>query len=150
MHVGKLIAQAMEKVGKEGVITVQEGKTLDDELSVTEGMRFDRGFISPYFITDVKGQKCEFEKPYLLLSEKKISMIQDVLPSLEIAARERRPLVIVAEDVDGEALAALILNKLRGQIQVAAVKAPGMTELPWKNLRSLSTYVILRYSSRLR
>ena len=86
---GNLIAQAMEKVGKEGVITVQEGKTLEDELSVTEGMRFDRGYISPYFITDVKAQKVEFEKPYLLLSEKKISMIQDILPSLEIAARER-------------------------------------------------------------
>ncbi|KAI3652523.1 hypothetical protein MP228_001948 [Amoeboaphelidium protococcarum] len=124
-HVGDLIAQAMEKVGKEGVITVQEGKTLDDELSVTEGMRFDRGFISPYFITDTKNQKVEFEKPYILLSEKKISMIQDILPTLEISARERRPLIIVAEDVDGEALAALILNKLRGQIQVAAVKAPG-------------------------
>ncbi|KAI3640002.1 hypothetical protein MIR68_001963, partial [Amoeboaphelidium protococcarum] len=93
--------------------------------SVTEGMRFDRGFISPYFITDTKNQKVEFEKPYILLSEKKISMIQDILPTLEISARERRPLIIVAEDVDGEALAALILNKLRGQIQVAAVKAPG-------------------------
>ena len=88
-HVGQLIAEAMEKVGKEGVITVQEGKTLDDELSVTEGMRFDRGFISPYFITDPKNQKVEFEKPYVLLSEKKISVLQDVLPSLEIAARER-------------------------------------------------------------
>lgn len=138
-HVGQLIAQAMEKVGKEGVITVQEGKTLDDELTVTEGMRFDRGFISPYFITDTKSQKCEFEKPYILLSERKISIIQDILPALEIAAKERferglewlsgvdfrRALVIVAEDVDGEALAALILNKLRGQIQVVAVKAPG-------------------------
>ncbi|KAI9140657.1 heat shock protein 60 [Paraphysoderma sedebokerense] len=124
-HVGNLIAQAMEKVGKEGVITVQEGKTLNDELEITEGMRFDRGFISPYFITDTKSQKVEFEKPLVLLSEKKISVIQDVLPSLEIAAQTRRPLLIIAEDVDGEALAACILNKLRGQVQVACVKAPG-------------------------
>lgn len=124
-HVGNLIAQAMEKVGKEGVITVKEGKTIEDEIEITEGMRFDRGFISPYFITDVKSQKVEFEKPLVLLSEKKISLLQDVLPSLEAAAHSRRPLVIIAEDVDGEALAACILNKLRGQLQVAAVKAPG-------------------------
>ncbi|KAI9223653.1 heat shock protein 60 precursor (antigen HIS-62) [Blastocladiella britannica] len=125
VHVGALIAQAMEKVGKEGVITVQEGKTLEDELEITEGMRFDRGFISPYFITDVKAQKVEFEKPLILLSEKKLSLIQDILPALEAAAQSRRPLLIVAEDIDGEALAACILNKLRGQVQVCAVKAPG-------------------------
>ncbi|KAK0446114.1 chaperonin GroL [Armillaria borealis] len=125
VHVGSLIAQAMEKVGKEGVITVKEGKTIEDEIEITEGMRFDRGFISPYFITDVKGQKCEMEKPLILLSEGKISVLADILPSLEIAARDRRPLVIIAEDVDGEALAACILNKLRGQLQVVAVKAPG-------------------------
>ncbi|KAI6127027.1 chaperonin GroL [Pisolithus sp. B1] len=119
------IAQAMEKVGKEGVITVKEGKTIEDEIEITEGMRFDRGFISPYFITDVKSQKVEFEKPLVLLSEKKISLLQDILPSLEAAAQSRRPLVIIAEDVDGEALAACILNKLRGQLQVAAIKAPG-------------------------
>ncbi|KAF9021643.1 chaperonin GroL [Hymenopellis radicata] len=124
-HVGNLIAQAMEKVGKEGVITVKEGKTIEDEIEITEGMRFDRGFISPYFITDVKGQKVEFEKPLFLLSEKKISVLADILPSLEIAAQSRRPLVIIAEDVDGEALAACILNKLRGQLQVTAIKAPG-------------------------
>lgn len=124
-HIGRLIANAMEKVGKEGVITVKEGKTIDDELEITEGMRFDRGYISPYFITDIKTQKCEFEKPLILLSEKKISALQDILPSLEIAVNQRRPLVIIAEDVDGEALAACILNKLRGQLQIAAVKAPG-------------------------
>lgn len=124
-HIGKLIANAMEKVGKEGVITVKEGKTIEDELEVTEGMRFDRGYISPYFITDAKSGKVEFERPLLLLSEKKISSLQDVLPSLEISNKLRRPLVIVAEDIDGEALAACILNKLRGQVQVAAVKAPG-------------------------
>lgn len=124
-HIGGLIAQAMERVGKEGVITVKEGRTTEDEIEVTEGMRFDRGYISPYFITDVKTQKVEFEKPLILLSEKKISLLQDILPSLETAASARRPLVIIAEDIDGEALAACILNKLRGQLQVAAVKAPG-------------------------
>ena len=124
-HVGNMIAQAMEKVGKEGVITVKEGKTTEDEIEITEGMRFDRGFISPYFISDIKSQRVEFEKPLILLSEKKISLIQDILPALEAAAQARRPLLIIAEDVDGEALAACILNKLRGQLQVAAVKAPG-------------------------
>ena len=124
-HIGKLIANAMEKVGKEGVITVKEGKTMDDELEVTEGMRFDRGFVSPYFITDTKSQKVEFEKPLILLSEKKISAVQDIVPALEASQQLRRPLVIIAEDIDGEALAVCILNKLRGQLQVAAVKAPG-------------------------
>lgn len=124
-HVGKLLASAMEKVGKEGVITIREGRTLEDELEVTEGMRFDRGFISPYFITNAKSGKVEFEKPLILLSEKKISSIQDILPSLELSNQTRRPLLIIAEDVDGEALAACILNKLRGQVQVCAVKAPG-------------------------
>ncbi|GIZ48027.1 hypothetical protein CKM354_001110200 [Cercospora kikuchii] len=124
-HIGGLLATAMEKVGKEGVITVKEGKTIEDELEVTEGMKFDRGFISPYFITDTKSQKVEFEKPLILLSEKKISAVQDIVPALEASQQQRRPLVIIAEDIDGEALAVCILNKLRGQLQVAAVKAPG-------------------------
>lgn len=124
-HVGNIIAQAMEKVGKEGVITVKEGRTIEDEIEITEGMRFDRGFISPYFITDVKSQKVELEKPLILLSEKKISALQDILPALELSAQSRRPLLIIAEDIDGEALAACILNKLRGQLSVCAVKAPG-------------------------
>lgn len=124
-HIGKLLSSAMEKVGKEGVITVKEGKTIDDELEVTEGMKFDRGYTSPYFITDTKSQKVEFEKPLLLLSEKKISAVQDIIPALEASQQQRRPLVIIAEDIDGEALAVCILNKLRGQLQVAAVKAPG-------------------------
>ena len=124
-HVGQLIATAMEKVGKEGVITVKEGKTIEDEIEITEGMRFDRGYISPYFITDIKSQKVEYEKPLILLSEKKISILQDILPSLETAVQQRRPLLIIAEDVDGEALAACIVNKLRSQLQVVAVKAPG-------------------------
>jgi chaperonin GroEL len=123
-HVGNLIAQAVEKVGKEGVITVKEGRTIEDEIEIT-GMRFDRGFISLCFVTDVKSQKVEFEKPPIMLSEKKISLLQDILPSLEAAAQARRPLVIIAEDIDGEALAACILNKLRGQLHVVAVKAPG-------------------------
>ncbi|KAI9590858.1 TCP-1/cpn60 chaperonin family-domain-containing protein [Syncephalis fuscata] len=108
-HVGELIAQAMAKVGKEGVITVKDGKTIEDELEVTEGMRFDRGYISPYFMTDAKSQKVEFENPLILLSEKKISALQDILPAMETAATQRRPLLIIAEDIDGEALAACIL-----------------------------------------
>ncbi|KAK7715969.1 chaperonin [Botryosphaeria dothidea] len=124
-HIGQLLSSAMEKVGKEGVITVKEGKTIEDELEITEGMKFDRGFISPYFITDTKQQKVEFEKPLILLSEKKISAVQDIVPALEASQQLRRPLVIIAEDIDGEALAVCILNKLRGQLQVAAVKAPG-------------------------
>ncbi len=125
IHIGNLIATAMSKVGKEGVITVKEGSTIGDTIEITEGMRFDRGFISAYFITNPKSQKVELEKPLVLLSEKKISAIVDILPSLEAAAQQRRPLLIIAEDVDGEALAACILNKLRGQLQVCAVKAPG-------------------------
>lgn len=125
VHIGQLLASAMEKVGKEGVITVKEGKTLEDELEVTEGMKFDRGYISPYFITNTKNGKVEFENPLIMLSEKKISSIQDILPSLELSNQTRRPLLIIAEDIDGEALAACILNKLRGQVQVCAVKAPG-------------------------
>jgi chaperonin GroEL len=124
-HIGTLIANAMSKVGKEGVITVKEGSTISDTIEITEGMRFDRGFISPYFITNPKSQKVELEKPFILLSEKKISAIVDILPALEAAAQARRPLLIIAEDVDGEALAACILNKLRGQLSVCAVKAPG-------------------------
>ncbi|KAF8545889.1 chaperonin Cpn60/TCP-1 [Imleria badia] len=125
MHVGNLIAQAMEKVGKEGVITIKEGRMVKDKIEIIEGMHFDRGFIRPYFITDVKAQKVEFEKLFILLSEEKISILQDILPSLEAAAQSRCPLVIIAEDVDGEALAACILNKLCSQLQVVAIKASG-------------------------
>ena len=114
-------------------------KTLEDELEVTEGMKFDRGYISPYFITDTKSQKVEFESPLILLSEEKISMIDDILPTLEIAAKTRKPLVIIAEDVDGEALAACILNKLRGQLQVVCVKAPGFGD----NRKSILGHVFI-------
>lgn len=123
--VGDLIADAMERVGKEGVITVQDGKTMYNELEVVEGMKFDRGFISPYFITNAKTQKVEFEQPLILLFEKKISNLHSLLPILETAVKTSRPFVIIAEDVDGEALAALVVNKLRGSAKLAAVKAPG-------------------------
>merc|ERR1719235_1870403 len=123
--IGEIIASAMEKVGKEGVITVQDGKTLEDELEVVEGMKFDRGYISPYFITSPKTQKAEFENPVILLVEKKVSSLQAMLPLLEQVVKMQKPLVIIAEDVDGEALATLVVNKLRGGMNVCAVKAPG-------------------------
>merc|ERR1719217_939732 len=123
--VGELIANAMEKVGKERVITVQDGKSLEDELEVVEGMKFDRGYISPYFITQPKTQKAEFENPLILIVEKKVSSLQSMLPLLEQVVKAQKPLVIIAEDVDGEALATLVVNKLQGGLKVAAVKAPG-------------------------
>lgn len=123
--IGDLLSEAMERVGKEGVITVQDGKTMDNELDVVEGMRFDRGYISPYFITDNKAQTVEFEKPLILLADKKISTLQSLVPLLEGIVRSQRPLLIIAEDVESEALATLVVNKLRGGIKVCAVKAPG-------------------------
>ncbi|XP_004247810.1 chaperonin CPN60-2, mitochondrial [Solanum lycopersicum] len=126
--IGDLIARAMEKVGKEGVITIQDGKTLLNELDVVEGMKLDRGYISPYFITNQKNQKCELDNPLILIHEKKISSINAVVKALELALKRQRPLLIVAEDVDNEALATLILNKLRAGIKVCAIKAPGFGE----------------------
>jgi chaperonin GroEL len=123
--IGQLISDAMEKVGKEGIITVEEAKSMETLLTVVEGMQFDRGYISPYFVTDPEKMQVVLEDPYLLLSEKKISNMQDLVPLLEQVARMGKPLLIVAEDVDGEALATLIINKLRGTLKVAAVKAPG-------------------------
>lgn len=123
--IGDLISDAMKKVGRDGVITVKDGKTLNDELEVIEGMKFDRGYISPYFINTSKGAKVEFQDALLLLSEKKISSVQSIIPALELANAQRRPLVIIAEDVDGEALSTLVLNRLKVGLQVAAVKAPG-------------------------
>lgn len=123
--VGEIIAEAMEKVGKEGVITVEEGKSLDNELDVVEGMQFDRGYLSPYFINNQESQKVELEDPYLLLHDKKISNIRDLLPVLEGVAKAGKPLLIIAEDVEGEALATLVVNALRGIVKVCAVKAPG-------------------------
>merc|ERR1719188_2445571 len=124
-QIGKMITSAFEKVGKDGTITVSDGKTMEHELEVVEGMKIDRGYISPYFITDTKAQKSQFEDPLVLLYDKKISTVQSMLPVLEHTAKAQRPLLIVAEDVDGEALTTLVVNKLRGGLQVAAVKAPG-------------------------
>ncbi len=123
--IGKTIADAMEKVGKEGVITVEEGSGLDNELDVVEGMQFDRGYLSPYFINNQASQSTELEKPYVLLVDKKISNIRELLPVLEGIAKAGRPLLVVAEDVEGEALATLVVNNIRGILKVAAVKAPG-------------------------
>ena len=123
--IGKTIAEAMEKVGKEGVITVEEGSGLANELEVVEGMQFDRGYLSPYFINNQASQSTELEKPYILLVDKKISNIREMLPVLEGVAKAGRPLLVVAEDVEGEALATLVVNNIRGILKVAAVKAPG-------------------------
>ncbi|NCP95352.1 MAG: chaperonin GroEL, partial [Deltaproteobacteria bacterium] len=123
--IGAIIAEAMEKVGKEGVITVEEAKTLQTTLETVEGMQFDRGYLSPYFITNADRMECDLEDPYILIHEKKISSMKDLLPLLEQIAKLGRPLLILAEDVDGEALATLVVNKLRGTLNVAAVKAPG-------------------------
>ena len=123
--VGMIIAEAMEKVGKEGVITVEEGTSLQDELDVVEGMQFDRGYLSPYFVTNQDNMTAELEMPFLLLVDKKISNIRDLLPILEAVAKASRPLLIVAEDVEGEALATLVVNNMRGIVKVCAVKAPG-------------------------
>ncbi|NNF51986.1 MAG: chaperonin GroEL [Gammaproteobacteria bacterium] len=123
--IGKIIAEAMEKVGKEGVITVEEGSGLENELDVVEGMQFDRGYLSPYFINNQQSMSAELENPLVLLHDKKISNIRDLLPILEGAAKSGRPLLIIAEDVEGEALATLVVNNIRGIVKVAAVKAPG-------------------------
>ena len=136
--IGSMISNAMEKVGAEGVITVSDGQTLDDELEVVEGMKFDRGYISPYFITDNKTQTCDYENPLILLVEKKISNLQSILPLLEQVMRDQKPLIIVAEDVDGEALATLVVNKLRGGIKICAVKAPGFGDNRKANLQDLA------------
>ncbi|HEX9927197.1 MAG TPA: chaperonin GroEL, partial [Pyrinomonadaceae bacterium] len=123
--IGTLIAQAMDKVGKDGVITVEESKTMDTTLEVVEGMQFDRGYLSPYFVTDPERMEAVLENPYILINEKKVSSMKDLLPILEQVAKLGKPLLIIAEDVEGEALATLVVNKLRGTLNVAAVKAPG-------------------------
>ncbi len=124
-QVGSIIAEAMKKVGKDGVITVEESKTMETTLEVVEGMQFDRGYLSPYFVTDPERMECVLEDAYILIQEKKISSMKDLLPLLEQTAKLSKPLLIIAEDVDGEALATLVVNKLRGTLQCAAVKAPG-------------------------
>ena len=137
--IGDIIAEAMSKVGKEGVITVEEGSGLDNELDVVEGMQFDRGYLSPYFINNQQSMSVELEEPYVMLHDKKISNIRDLLPLLEAVAKSSRPLLIVSEDVEGEALATLVVNTIRGIVKVAAVKAPGFGDRRKAMLEDLAT-----------
>jgi len=136
--IGNLIADAMEKVGKEGVITVEEAKSMETTLTVVEGMQFDRGYISPYFVTDSERMEAVLEDPYILISEKKISNMKDLIPTLEQIARSGKPLLIIAEDVDGEALATLVVNKLRGTLNACAVKAPGFGDRRKEMLKDIA------------
>jgi chaperonin GroEL len=137
-EIGNLIAEVMEKVGKDGVITVEEGKGLGFEVEYTEGMQFDRGYISPYFVTNPERMEAVLEEPFILITDKKVSAIADILPTLEQVARAGKPLLIIAEDVDGEALATLVVNKLRGTLQVLAVKAPGFGDRRKEMLRDIA------------
>ena len=136
--IGNLIADAMEKVGKEGVITVEEAKSMETTLTVVEGMQFDRGYISPYFVTDSERMEAVLEDPYILISERKISNMKDLVPTLEQIARSGRPLLIIAEDIDGEALATLVVNKLRGTLHCCAIKAPGFGDRRKEMLKDLA------------
>ncbi len=138
-EVGDIIAEAMEKVGKEGVITVEEAKGMETELDVVEGMQFDRGYLSPYFVTDAEKMVCELESPYVLIHEKKLSSLQAMLPLLEAVVQSSRPLLVIAEDIEGEALAALVVNKLRGGLKVSAVKAPGFGDRRKAMLEDIAT-----------
>ena len=136
--IGKMIAQAMDKVGKSGVITVEEGKGLDTEVELVEGMQFDRGYMSPHFVTKIETMEVDMEKPLILIHEKKISAIKDLVPLLEKISQSTRPLVVIAEDIEGEALATLVVNKLRGTLQCAAVKAPGFGDRRKDMLRDIA------------
>jgi len=138
-EIGKKLAEAMEKVGKEGVITVEESRTAETTLEVVEGMQFDRGYLSPYFVTDPERMEAVLENPYILISEKKISNMKDLLPVLEAIARQERPLVIIAEDIEGEALATLVVNKLRGTLRCCACKAPGFGDRRKEMLKDIAT-----------
>src|SRR5476651_1020685 len=137
--IGKMIAQAMQKVGNEGVITVEENKSLETEVDIVEGMKFDRGYLSPYFITNAEKMTAELEDVYVLLHEKKLSGLQSMLPVLEAVVQSGRPLLIIAEDVEGEALATLVVNRLRGGLKVAAVKAPGFGDRRKAMLEDIAT-----------
>ena len=137
--IGKIIAEAMDKVGKEGVITVEEAKGMETTLDLVEGMQFDRGYLSPYFVTDAERMECVLEDPYMLLHEKKISNMKDLLPILEQIARSGKPFIIIAEDIEGEALATLVVNKLRGNLKCAAVKAPGFGDRRKAMLEDIAT-----------
>ena len=138
-EIGNKIAEAMDKVGKDGVITVEEGQTLDTLVELVEGMQFDKGFLSPHFVTDPADMECRLNKPYILIHEKKISNIKDLIPLLEKCAKAGRPLLIVAEDIEGEALATLVVNKLRGTLQCCAVKAPGFGDRRKAMLQDIAT-----------
>ncbi|HYS69575.1 MAG TPA: chaperonin GroEL, partial [Gemmatimonadaceae bacterium] len=138
-EIGRFLAEAMKKVGNEGVITVEEGKSLETELDVVEGMQFDRGYISPYFVTNADKMRVEFDDAYILISEKKLSSLNELLPLLEAVVQTGKPLVIVAEDVEGEALATLVVNRLRGGLKVAAVKAPGFGDRRKALLQDIGT-----------
>jgi len=137
--IGKIIAEAMDKVGKEGVITVEEAKGMETTLDIVEGMQFDRGYLSPYFVTDAEKMECVLEEAYILLHEKKISSMKDLLPILEQIARSGKPFIIIAEDIEGEALATLVVNKLRGNLKCAAVKAPGFGDRRKAMLEDIAT-----------
>ncbi|MDB9314508.1 chaperonin GroEL [Spirulina sp. CS-785/01] len=138
-EVGQMIAQAMDKVGKEGVISLEEGKSMTTELEITEGMRFDKGYISPYFATDTERMEAVLDEPYLLITDKKITLVQDLVPVLEQVARSGKPLLIIAEDIEKEALATLVVNRLRGVLNVAAVKAPGFGDRRKQMLEDIAT-----------
>ncbi|RYG19431.1 chaperonin GroEL, partial [bacterium] len=138
-EIGAKLAEAMEKVGKEGVITVEESKTAETTLEVVEGMQFDRGYLSPYFVTDPERMECVLDDAFILISEKKISNMKDLLPVLEAIARSQKPLLILAEDIEGEALATLVVNKLRGTLHCAAVKAPGFGDRRKEMLKDIAT-----------
>lgn len=137
-EVGDMIAKAMEKVGQEGVISLEEGKSMETELEITEGMRFDKGYISPYFVTDTERMEAVFEEPFILITDKKITLVQDLVPVLEQVARQGKPLIIIAEDIEKEALATLVVNRLRGVLNVAAVKAPGFGDRRKQMLEDLA------------
>jgi len=138
-QIGDMIAEAMDKVGKDGVITVEEAKGIEDELDVVEGMQFDRGYLSPYFVTNVDKMTAEMETPFILLSDKKISSLKEILPILEAVNQTQRPLLIIAEDVDGEALSTLVVNRLRGSLNISAVKAPGFGDRRKAMLQDIAT-----------
>ena len=138
-EIGELIATAMEKVGKEGVITVEEAKGLENELDVVEGMQFDRGYLSPYFVTNAEKMIAELEDPYILIHEEKLTSLQPLLPVLEKIVQSSKPLLIIAEDIEGEALATLVVNRLRGGLKVAAVKAPGFGDRRKAMLADIAT-----------
>jgi chaperonin GroEL len=138
-QIGKMIAEAMDRVGKDGVITVEEGKSLETDVDWVEGMQFDKGYLSPHFVTNVEAMECTLENPYILVHEKKISAIKDLLPVLEAVAREGAPLLLIAEDIEGEALATLVVNKLRGVFQACAVKAPGFGDRRKAMLEDIAT-----------